>query len=63
MEEHCREGAPWGAPIVSGAGAGMDRRLILACSTGRMLMLAFLKYDTFHSKKKARLPHYFWVPY
>ena len=25
--------------------------------------LAFLKYDTFHSKKKARLPCYFWVPY
>ena len=25
--------------------------------------LAFLKYDTFRSKKKARLPHYFWVPY
>ena len=43
MEEHCREGAPWGAPIVSGAGAGMDRRLILACSTGRMLMLMLIE--------------------
>ena len=43
MEEHCREGAPWGAPIVSGAGAGMDRRLILACSTGRMLMLMLME--------------------
>ena len=43
MEEHCREDAPWGAPIVSGAGAGMDRRLILACSTGRMLMLMLIE--------------------
>ena len=43
MEEHCREGAPWGAPIVSGAGAGMDRRLILACSTGRMLMYMLIE--------------------
>ena len=26
-------------------------------------LLAFLKYDTFHSKKKTRLPRYLWLPY
>ena len=38
MEEHCREGDPWGAPIVSGTGAGMDSRLILAGIIGHMLI-------------------------